>query len=342
MGQQALKPLFSDIADAIREKDGGTEKIVAEDFPERIRGIRTSPKYLLGRDWFKVELPGEGICEEIAYGGGIFVIVCQNSSDMYYSKDGVHWELSTLPAAPYWKSVAYGGGKFVAVASNNSNLAAYSIDGINWVSAELPSKANWYDITYGSGIFVTCASPNKVAYSTDGIHWTAVTLPISAGWEGIAYGNGKFVVVPYNGDDVVYSSDGTLWNYTKMPFSAYWGHETTYGNGKFVSIPTNSKRGAYSVDGIDWNSVDLPSQEYWKGLSYGSGRFFLNATRKNSQNFSAFMNSIDGIKWNLTPASKSTVIESVFASVFGQGILVALCSRAIYYSFTGDDPATAT
>ena len=36
-----LKPLFQDIADAIREKDGTTEPIVAETFPERVRAIST-------------------------------------------------------------------------------------------------------------------------------------------------------------------------------------------------------------------------------------------------------------------------------------------------------------
>ena len=35
-----LKPLFKDIADAIREKDGATDKICAADFPERIRAIQ--------------------------------------------------------------------------------------------------------------------------------------------------------------------------------------------------------------------------------------------------------------------------------------------------------------
>lgn len=36
-----LKTLFSDIADAIREKTGTTDKIVASDFPSKIRSITT-------------------------------------------------------------------------------------------------------------------------------------------------------------------------------------------------------------------------------------------------------------------------------------------------------------
>lgn len=37
----ALADLFTDIADAIREKDGTTETIVANDFPARIQAIET-------------------------------------------------------------------------------------------------------------------------------------------------------------------------------------------------------------------------------------------------------------------------------------------------------------
>ncbi len=38
----ALRPLFSDIANAIREKDGSTGTIPAETFPDRIRGIQST------------------------------------------------------------------------------------------------------------------------------------------------------------------------------------------------------------------------------------------------------------------------------------------------------------
>lgn len=37
-----LSELFSGIADAIRNKTGGTEKIVADDFPEKIAGIESA------------------------------------------------------------------------------------------------------------------------------------------------------------------------------------------------------------------------------------------------------------------------------------------------------------
>ena len=36
-----LVSLFSDCANAIREKDGTTESIIADDFPEHIRAIPT-------------------------------------------------------------------------------------------------------------------------------------------------------------------------------------------------------------------------------------------------------------------------------------------------------------
>lgn len=42
MAETALIPLFEDIADAIREKDGTNGNIVAENFPTRIRAIQTT------------------------------------------------------------------------------------------------------------------------------------------------------------------------------------------------------------------------------------------------------------------------------------------------------------
>ena len=43
-----LNSLFTDIADAIREKTGSTEKIVADDFPEVIATIETGAKFASG------------------------------------------------------------------------------------------------------------------------------------------------------------------------------------------------------------------------------------------------------------------------------------------------------
>lgn len=45
----ALADLFGETADAIRERDGTTAKIVANSFPPRIRGIPAlDPQYLYG------------------------------------------------------------------------------------------------------------------------------------------------------------------------------------------------------------------------------------------------------------------------------------------------------
>lgn len=41
-----LTSLFNDIADAIREKTGGTDMIVADDFPQAISEIPTGASYI--------------------------------------------------------------------------------------------------------------------------------------------------------------------------------------------------------------------------------------------------------------------------------------------------------
>lgn len=43
-----LNSLFTDIADAIREKTGSTEQIVADDFPEKIKELPTGGSSVAG------------------------------------------------------------------------------------------------------------------------------------------------------------------------------------------------------------------------------------------------------------------------------------------------------
>lgn len=93
----ALTDLFSDIADAIREKDGTTDDIVASDFPDRIRAIQigsgvtldsieiTTPpnkvSYSVG-DFF--DPTGMSVWANFSNGYGLYV----NHSDLTFEPDG--------------------------------------------------------------------------------------------------------------------------------------------------------------------------------------------------------------------------------------------------------------
>ena len=243
--QNPLKPLFKDIADAIREKDSSAEPIPAETFPERIRSI---PSGGLPEGVHTITVTADTPEGGSVTGGGVVSIgmdatatVSANPTGEYefsgweeggtlVSKEkrysfpvtrdvslvgkffipqfvaGKDWWETTLPSSAYWNSVTYGDGKLVAVAGS-SNKAAYSTDGITWTAATLPSSAYWQSITYGNGIFVAMVyGRNIAAYSTDGITWTAATLPSATYWQNVTYGNGKFVVVANNSDKAAYSS----------------------------------------------------------------------------------------------------------------------------------------
>ena len=243
--QNPLKPLFKDIADAIREKDSSAEPIPAETFPERIRSI---PSGGLPEGVHTITVTADTPEGGSVTGGGVVSIgmdatatVSANPIDEYefsgweeggtlVSKEkrysfpvtrdvslvgkffipqfvaGKDWWEITLPSSANWCSVTYGNGKFVAVAYN-SDKAAYSTDGITWTLATLPSSTYWCSVTYGNGKFVAVASnSNKAAYSADGITWTLATLPSSVGWYSVTYGDGKFVAVASNNDKAAYSS----------------------------------------------------------------------------------------------------------------------------------------
>ena len=157
-----------------------------------------------GSIWVKVANPAFGVTSGvsgIAYGGGKFVAV-GNNSEMAYSTDGINWTAvantgftkTNLSGNLYGiADIAYGGGKFVAVGGGNQ--MAYSTDGINWTAvantAFLPSlnvlgydATNILCVTYGNGKFVAggwCSVSQdrdehgaQMAYSTDGINWTPV------------------------------------------------------------------------------------------------------------------------------------------------------------------------
>jgi hypothetical protein len=325
--QNPLKPLFKDIADAIREKDGSAEPIPAEMFPERMRSI---PSGGLPEGVHTITVTADTPEGGSVTGGGVVSIgmdatatVSANPTGEYefsgweeggtlVSKEkrysfpvtrdvslvgkffipqfvaGKDWWEITLPSSVSWYSVTYGNGKFVAVAYD-SDKAAYSTDGITWTLATLPPSVNWYSVTYGNGKFVAVAGGIRAAYSTDGINWAAATLPSSASWYSVTYGNGKFVAVASNSDKAAYSTDGITWTLATLPSSAYW-RSVTYGDGKFVAVAGGinyDNRVAYSEDGITWTLATLPSSVGWYSVTYGNGKFVAVASNSDKAAYSS-------------------------------------------------------
>lgn len=189
------------IADAIREKEGTTAPIRANDFPSRILALETGgvPEgvytiTLSSSDESLGTVSGGGVASEgmtvvakaAPVGGSKFKTWQESGEDVSSSAEyafevmrdrvlealfeefSLEWTPSTLPISTSlvkWPSVTYGNGKFVAVAGSRYDKAAYSTDGINWSTSTLPSSASWYSVTYGNGKFVAVASSNKAAYA---------------------------------------------------------------------------------------------------------------------------------------------------------------------------------
>lgn len=196
-----------------------------------------------GKTWTSVTIPN-GWWSDVAYGNGVFVAVAYKA-DMYdtsgttqavYSKNGINWYKSTLPAAQNWTSVTYGDGKFVAVA-DSGNWAAYSTNGTTWTKCAMPLSAKWSDVTYGNGKFVAVASDrNKAVYSSDGVKWTVATLPSTSNrWAAVAAGEDMFIAINSDNGNYAYSFDGKSWMQSTFGTYGYYS-DIIYGNGKFYAL----------------------------------------------------------------------------------------------------------
>ena len=298
----ALADLFTDISDAIREKDGTADPIVANDFPARIRDIETGYRIDLS-----VEPPDGGtvsgggrasagmnvtvtVADDDVENGHIFSAWQENGVDVskarsYSFSVENHRSLTAIiktynlwfskasgGSISNFASVTYGGGKFIAIASG-TDQAAYSTDGITWTATTFPLSGFPLSVTYGDGKFVAIASRSSyAAYSTDGITWTKTTTGSRLGYGCVVYGDGKFVAVDYAGTKSIYSTDGITWTISYLPFSTRWT-SVAYGNGKFVAIASGTDRAAYSEDGITWGKIVMPSSGEWSSITYGDGKF---------------------------------------------------------------------
>lgn len=106
----------------------------------------------------------------LAYGNGMFI--ANNTIKMYYSYDGVAWNLSSTPKVSA-HDIVYADGKFVGVGTATASgyyKTYYSENGIDWIGGDiLPGFKGSYGIAYGDKKFVTIEyGGNTSAYSFTG------------------------------------------------------------------------------------------------------------------------------------------------------------------------------
>jgi hypothetical protein len=174
----------------------------------------------------------------LTYGNGQFVAPLYGDSNVFYSRDGINWNLAQSPLATQWSSITYGNGTFLAVSNSTSNFETmYSNDdGITWTlnsslrytvidaPRALSSDGTILVATgfgslnvYTNGVLTFTLSVNdisSVSLSSDGTI-LAIGLPYSSPESARVYTNG---VLSYTltgnadqfGASVALSSDGTI------------------------------------------------------------------------------------------------------------------------------------
>ena len=153
------KTLLDDIADAIREKEGSSESIVASTFPERILGIET------GTDMSDATATTDDILE----GKTAYLSDGSKHSGTMQTWDGTITG-SFEYAYPYadFDTILGGVGSIYSgycpsVIRNNAFGAVY--DGLSFLSEFCPTfSSNWSVITVGSAAFISQSNLTKVNF----------------------------------------------------------------------------------------------------------------------------------------------------------------------------------
>lgn len=242
------------------------------------------------QSWVASSLPSptSGFWQSIAYGGGVFVVVANNSSNAAYSVDGgVTWLSAELPFSAHWSSVAYGNGAFIAVSTNKKNFARSVDGGATWVEIQsIPISRTWRSITYGGGAFVVVAGDfGSVARSTDGgITWIQNDDVIAnSSWNSVAYGDGVLIAVDKkaSGNIAVSADGGVTWSYVQNPANLAMS-SVTYGGGVWVAVPQGGLAICSVNGGASWETSQTPYLTNYTSIAYGDGKFIATGANSSS------------------------------------------------------------
>jgi hypothetical protein len=175
-----------------------------------------------GSSWSAINLPVADYSYpySMAYGNGIYSIVCQANNTCAYSSDGINWNQSSFPI--FSENVVYGNGVFVSP-SRDENKIAYSSNGQNWTVVTFPNLPTGdaqaaIQLSFLNNNFIAvCKKTNWVAISNDGSSWTSGNLPIIGSWESPIYLNGLFFTYIKDSFGVTSnmfatSYDGLIWS----------------------------------------------------------------------------------------------------------------------------------
>jgi hypothetical protein len=128
-----------------------------------------------GTSWTTITLPNTNAWTDIAYGGGTWVVVAENSNTIAYSTDnGSNWSTSTASAAGNtgWNSIAYGNNRFILANDNGNASIVYSVDNAETWTSVTTETSGAQEIHYGQGVFLLARTGGQnIQTSEFGITW---------------------------------------------------------------------------------------------------------------------------------------------------------------------------
>lgn len=338
-----LKPLFQDIANAIREKDGSTGKIVAEAFPSAIRALDTNG---LPDGTYTITLAASDPAGGTVSGGGV-------------ASAGMSITVIAYPSTKYifvgWyedsKNVSTDNVYSFTVNTSKRLIAQFILlqytAGIDWWAIDLPIQRDWSSIAYGNGVFVAAGSKyresnTKLIYSSDGVNWTTATTSTHNGsLTRVVYGDSIFILLIDGMNFVFTSSDGAKWTVSKYLSYSMDDGAFIYAENKFIVAQYHQI--IFSEDkGVTWKSAtdeDIPS--YKKAFIYANKKFVAVGYNYSDKKVYARC-SADLVHWE----SKIVGIDTsdIMDIAYGNNVFVAVGMKiddnskgVILYSYNGLD-----
>lgn len=227
MADTQLVQLFTDIADAIRSKTGGSDPIAVTDTASTISNISAGGGFSNGTDWSL----GNNVYTNIMcghYANGIWLLGNYRGY-IYNSENGQSWSEFLYLGDYIVNDIYYGCGTWMAATTNGiyhimtGNTETGTVCGASGYTVNV--------VRYANGVWVAGANGRGIFYSTDnGTTWTQVLNGIYV--YDLCYANGVWVAGTSAG---LYRSidNGVSWSRTSSTVSRYT--KVHYANGMWMA-----------------------------------------------------------------------------------------------------------
>lgn len=341
----ALRPLFTDIANAIRSKDGSSGTIPAETFPDRIKAIEVSTG-TCPEDIFHIDLKSDPPDGGIVSGGGYASegMECHAKAEAVDNHVFSGWKENNqiITFDDIYSFIVHKDRELAAVFTSTKYSA-----GIDWFikklfDSDLSTKSYFKHIAGSDGRFVilaerydTSMTPYRILTNINNEdNWNVITFNSSSlSVHNVFCNNNDFYFAVYDthnyylyhrkfSDNAWSESFGMSYLCRAMAFS-----DTLWIAVGFSDNSTN-KLNYGDVNGRI-GTVTLPEDHYWVGAYYVHDKFVIIA---GSFEYATVYYSYDCKQW--FKASLPAKL-SVVGTTYGNGILIISGANSILRSFDG-------